>query len=430
MGRVFLVEHPRLPRREALKLLNEGISGSEEFKARFLREADILAQLSHPNIVSVYDRGEFNGQLWIAMELIDGTDAGNLLRSRGYLASDLVIDLVEGAGSALDHVWSKHSVTHRDIKPSNILVALDESGDELRVECVKLVDFGIAKAAGESTSLTSTGTISGTMSYISPEAIEGRVVDNRSDIYALACTAFHLLSGRPPYTADSLTSLLAAHLSRSVPAITKIAPALPKSVDDVFKKALAKEPNERYQNCMEFASALRVANGDSTRGLAYQQTEMAHTSRKSRVLPNPRIPGYRKMAILIALFAALGLALAIVVGVSLQKRDSPGIDAISASRTLPSPVLGRIGDSTSKSAVSEGSVEPSIQSRKLADAEMAQTAAQTRTSSEMRSSKRTPYLIECLDGTPGPARWRIEPRGVVDFGSACVDDQRVVVNVS
>lgn len=261
MGQVFLVQHPRLPRRDALKLLDAGVSRNDDFKARFQREADLLAQLSHPNIVTLHDRGEFQGRLWITMEFIDGTDAAELLKAQGPLDPELGIYLVAGAAAALDHAWRKQRITHRDVKPANILVGIDVADGGPVIESVKLADFGIAKAAGESTSLTSTGMTVGTMQYISPEAIEGEEVDHRSDIYSLACTAFCLLTGQPPFTGNSIASIMSAHLTKPVPSISEVAPFLPKEMDEAFQRALAKEPDDRYQSCAEFVAALRQARG-------------------------------------------------------------------------------------------------------------------------------------------------------------------------
>ncbi len=259
MGQVFLVQHPRLPRQDALKLLDAGVSRNDEFKARFQREADLLAQLSHSNIVTLHDRGEFEGRLWITMEYVDGTDAAELLKSGGPLDTDLALSLVAAAGAALDYAWRKQSVTHRDVKPANILVGIDETHGASHIESVKLADFGIAKAAGESTSLTSTGMTIGTMQYIAPEAIEGAVVDNRSDIYSLGCTAFHLLTGQPPFTGTTIASTMSAHLTKPVPSISTVNEHLPESTDAVFERVLAKDPDDRYQSCAEFVTALQEA---------------------------------------------------------------------------------------------------------------------------------------------------------------------------
>lgn len=329
MGQVFLVQHPRLPRYDALKLLDAGVSRNDDFKARFQREADLLAQLSHSNIVTLHDRGEFEGRLWITMEYVDGTDAAELLKVDAPLDPDLAISLVAGAGTALDYAWRKQRITHRDVKPANILVGIDESHGAPHIESVKLADFGIAKAAGEATSLTSTGMTIGTMQYISPEAIEGEVVDNRSDIYSLGCTAFHLLTGQPPFAGTSIASTMAAHLTKPVPSISTVTPQLPEVMDAVFERVLAKNSSDRYQSCAEFIHALQEAAGGEVRYPASAQTLASAT------LPNRRAtepdaptklrktregdaaPSQRKsraLPILTAVVAAMAVA-ALVLGV-------------------------------------------------------------------------------------------------------------------
>ncbi|EGD53483.1 serine/threonine-protein kinase [Gordonia neofelifaecis] len=289
MGQVFLVEHPRLPRRDALKLLDAGVSRNDDFKSRFQREADLLAQLSHPNIVTLHDRGEYEGRLWITMEFVEGIDAGRLLDESGAQAPDLVPSLVGGAAAALDYAWRRQRITHRDVKPANILLAMDDTGAEPTVEAVKLADFGIAKAAEETTSLTSTGVAIGTLSYMSPEAIEGGAIDNRSDVYSLGCTAFHLITGRAPFTGPSMTALMAAHLNQSPPAASEVAPQLPAALDPVFARVLAKDPDARFQTCAEFTSALTDAiHGRPTQPVvpAYAAT-MAATAAQRAVVPEP-----------------------------------------------------------------------------------------------------------------------------------------------
>lgn len=231
MGEVYLVQHPRLPRLDALKLLEASVGRNEQFRSRFKREADLLAPLRHPNIVTVYDRGEFEGRLWLSMEYVAGGDAGQVLRERGPMTVELAAGIVGGAGAGLDYAYSGWGITHRDVKPANILVEFGAAGD---LQVVKLADFGIAKGDSGATALTSAGVTLGTMSYISPEAIEGRALDNRADLYSLACTAFHLLSGAPPFTGDSLAALMNAHLLLPVPAITERAPWLPTYLDEVF----------------------------------------------------------------------------------------------------------------------------------------------------------------------------------------------------
>lgn len=321
MGQVFLVEHPRLPRRDALKLLDAGVSRNDDFKARFQREADLLAQLSHPSIVTLYDRGEHDDRLWITMEFIEGTDAGRLVETDGPLPLPLALTLVEGAGAALDYAWRKQQITHRDVKPANILVALDTGADETVVEAVKLADFGIAKAAEEATSLTSTGVTVGTMAYISPEAIEGDAVDNRSDVYSLGCTAFHLLTGQPPFTGKSMTALMSAHLNRPAPAVSQVAPSLPTALDPVFARVLAKNPDDRYQSCAEFVSALSDAmNGVAPASFAYAQTMAAPTQQRAEE-PRSRRTLWLSLLTATCLFGAVAIAGGVVY--LSDQQDSP-----------------------------------------------------------------------------------------------------------
>jgi serine/threonine protein kinase, bacterial len=322
MGQVFLVQHPRLPRRDAMKLLDPGVSRNDEFKTRFRREANLLSQLSHHNIVTLFDRGEFEGRLWITMEYIDGTDAAALTKTQGPLPVPLVLALVDGAGAALDHAWRKQRITHRDVKPANILVALNGTD----IDTVKLADFGIAKAAGESTSLTSTGITIGTVNYLSPEAIEGLDLDNRADIYSLGCTAFELLTGTTPFSGNSITAVMSAHLTRGVPDVTDRVPELPHALNAVFAKALAKKPDDRYQSCAEFAADLRAASHARDRPVGAISVDAAATmaaptmASPQRATAEPSVPSSRpsrrRRAVIVAaavtsvlVIAAIGVAL-------------------------------------------------------------------------------------------------------------------------
>ncbi|MCV7194103.1 serine/threonine-protein kinase [Mycolicibacterium brumae] len=254
MGEVYLVQHPRLPRLDALKLLDATVSRNAQFSRRFQREADLLAPLRHPNVITIHDRGVHEGRLWLTMEYVDGLDAARLLTSQGPLPLELAVAIIGGAGAALDYAYGEYGITHRDVKPANILVEFDRNR---RLKTVKLADFGIAKAAGESTSLTSTGVTIGTMSYIAPEAIEGRELDNRADVYSLGCSAFELLTGTPPYAATTIPALMMAHIAQPIPSITERNRALPKHLDSVFARVLAKDPAQRYQTCEDFVGALR-----------------------------------------------------------------------------------------------------------------------------------------------------------------------------
>lgn len=377
MGQVFLVQHPRLPRHDALKLLDSGVSRNDDFKSRFQREADLLAQLSHQNIVTLHDRGEFEGRLWITMEYVDGTDASELLKADGPLDPDLAVQLVEAAGSALDYAWRKQKVTHRDVKPANILIAMDAG----QAEAVKLADFGIAKAAGESTSLTSTGLTVGTLQYMSPEAIEGEAVDNRSDIYSLGCTAFHLLAGQPPFTGTTIASTMSAHLTKPVPSISTVNTRLPEAMDGVFERVLAKNPDDRYQSCAEFVTALQETAGGEVRYPASAQTLAAATLRNRGVVDPYALTQLRKkreakaeplpqsksrtVAIAAAVVATIAVA-ATAIGIYVTRGGTEDTSTMSAPTTTdstppsltatsslatapPPPVLTTTAETTTKS---------------------------------------------------------------------------------
>ncbi|OBH85145.1 serine/threonine-protein kinase [Mycobacterium scrofulaceum] len=257
MGTVYLARHPTLPRSDALKILSAELSVDHQFRVRFTREADLAATLNHPNIVRVYNRGETDdGHLWIAMEYVEGTAANDL--DRANLTPARIVRIVTDVAAALDYAHSRR-VLHRDIKPGNFLVSAPGSGHER----VLLADFGIARALDDATTLTATGSMVGTAAYAAPETIEGRAADPRSDIYSLGCALFRLLTSRTPYEDNSLSAMLAGHLMRPVPRPTDINPALPREIDEVIARALAKDPGERFQTAGALAAATAAALTDN-----------------------------------------------------------------------------------------------------------------------------------------------------------------------
>jgi serine/threonine-protein kinase len=212
MGEVYLAQHPRLPRREALKVLRIDLSANDEFRARFNREADLAATLYHPHIVGVHDRGEFQGRLWISMDYIDGTDAGRLIRDRypaGMPASDAVA-MVSPVADALDYAHER-GVLHRDVKSANILLTDPQSPRQR----VLLGDFGIARDLSESSRLTQTNMAVGTLLYTAPEQLMDMVVDGRADQYGLAVTAYELLTGSTPFEHVNPAVVITQHLTPS-----------------------------------------------------------------------------------------------------------------------------------------------------------------------------------------------------------------------
>ncbi|BBC69139.1 protein kinase (plasmid) [Mycobacterium marinum] len=251
MGEVFMARHPRLPRYDALKILRTDLSADAGFRHRFLREADLAATLNHPNIVTVYDRGETeDGQLWIAMEFVDGPCAGDL--TRAALPSAWVSHLIGEVAKGLDYAHS-HRVLHRDIKPANFLL----TGADQRV---LLADFGIARAFDDATALTATGSLVATAAYAAPEVIEGQPADHHADIYGLGCSLFRLLTGRVPFDdRRGIPAMLVAHVTAPIPRASEIAEDLPSAVDDVIAQALAKNPADRFDTAGALADAAAVA---------------------------------------------------------------------------------------------------------------------------------------------------------------------------
>ncbi|WFN94838.1 serine/threonine-protein kinase [Gordonia sp. LUNF6] len=251
MGEVYLVAHPRLPREDALKVLPAELTGDPTYRARFIREADLASQLDHPGIVSVYDRGEFEGQLWIAMKYVPGADGDALLQQSGPLDRATVCEMIGAVADALDYAHSR-GMLHRDVKPANILV--DDSTAAHRK--VYLTDFGIARTTTSDTALTAANLTVGSIQYCSPEQLRGAALDGRTDQYALACTAFRLLTGRAPFPLAKPTDIINAHLHAPAPSATAVLPTLAPAVDLVLARAMDKDPARRYRTCREFADEL------------------------------------------------------------------------------------------------------------------------------------------------------------------------------
>ncbi|MDC9004098.1 serine/threonine-protein kinase PknH/PknJ [Mycobacterium marinum] len=253
MGEVYLAQHPRLPRRDALKLLPRDWSADPEYRARFNREAELASTLWHPHIVGVHDRGEEDGQLWISMDFVDGLDAAKLLADRypTGMPVEQVIQIVTAVASALDYAH-KQGLLHRDVKPANIMLThLDEEGGQR----ILLTDFGIARNIEDISGLTATNFTVGTVAYSAPEQLVGEVVDGRTDQYALAATAYHLLTGSHLFPNSNPAAVIGRHINTPPPSLADARPEL-TSLDHVLAVALAKRSGERFERCIDFARAL------------------------------------------------------------------------------------------------------------------------------------------------------------------------------
>jgi eukaryotic-like serine/threonine-protein kinase len=279
MGTVYRAAHPALPRSDALKILSSEYSQDAEFRARFVREADLAATLDHPNIVTVYNRGETDeGQLWIAMQYVAGSDADKEL-IRGRMTPNRAVHIITELAKALDYAHGRN-LLHRDVKPANFLLA----SQDVRV---LLADFGIARALDDSSGLTATGMVVASVAYAAPETLSGKKVDGRADIYSLGCSLYRMLTGRTPFAdAGGMAGMAAAHLSQPAPRVTDHVESLPEVINAVIAKAMAKAPGDRYQTAHELAYAA---------GEALAETQIAPAQAPPRGTPvtTPSVRGHR-----------------------------------------------------------------------------------------------------------------------------------------
>ena len=259
MATVFRAYDGRLGRYVALKILAPALASDETFRQRFVRESRAAAAVDEPHIIPVFEAGESGDVLFIAMRYVRGGDVRSLIRGSGPLPALRAADIVAQAASALDAAHAR-GLVHRDVKPANMLLESSGAGAG-GADHVYLSDFGLSKGALAATDLTDRGQFLGTLDYASPEQIEARPLDGRCDQYALACSAFEMLYGEPPFRRDEGVSVMYAHLSEAPPLVRSRRPELPAAVDDVLATGMAKRPRDRYGSCGEFAAALRRALG-------------------------------------------------------------------------------------------------------------------------------------------------------------------------
>jgi len=251
MANVYLAEDEVLGRRVAIKILNDRHAGDDQFVERFRREAKNAASLSHPNIVSIYDRGEAEGTYYIAMEYLDGRSLKELIVARGPAPVNVAIDYARQILAALRFAH-RHGIVHRDIKPHNVLV--DAEGR------LKVTDFGIARAG--TSQMTEAGSIIGTAQYLSPEQAKGAPVDQTSDLYSVGVVLYELLTGVVPFTGDTPVEIAMKHLSSTPEPPSARRAEIPRGLDQIVLRALAKDPADRYQSAEEMdADLARVASG-------------------------------------------------------------------------------------------------------------------------------------------------------------------------
>lgn len=364
MGEVYLAQHPRLPRLDALKVLPASVCADPEYRARFNREAEIAASLWHPHIVEVHDRGEVDGQLWIAMDYVEGTDAARLAASRypDGMPPQEVIRLITPIAEALDYAHQR-GLTHRDVKPANILIANPGTPDER----ILLADFGIARRDDDTSGLTGTNITVGTVAYAAPEQLKGDPVDGRADQYALAATAFELLTGTPPFHHSNPAVVISQHLTEEPPAIGSRRPEL-SSLGPVFETALAKNPRDRFHRCIDFARALARRLGVPTEELAASEPTRLATpavtgprhAKRSTPQKDPR--RHRLVAAAAAVvFVGIGVAAAAFV-LGERAREHSERNQPAGSLSLPVVVIGANCSTLGEAGITE-SGEPAYCAR-------------------------------------------------------------------
>jgi YVTN family beta-propeller protein len=255
MGAVYRAEELALGRKVALKVIAPELAEDSRFRDRFLRESRIAASLDHPHIVPIFKAGDEDDALYLAMRYVEGTDLSKLLRESGALAPRRAIDLLEQVAEALDAAHEK-GLVHRDVKPSNVLMAV-AGGKE---HCY-LADFGLTKRTGSLSGISAPGDVVGTLEYVAPEQITGGDVEARADLYSLGCVLYECLTGQPPFPRATDVALLWAHVHEEPQRASEVRPELPRAIDAVFTRALAKEPPRRFETAGELVSAARSALG-------------------------------------------------------------------------------------------------------------------------------------------------------------------------
>jgi serine/threonine-protein kinase len=255
MGEVYRAFDTRLGRNVALKVLVPRLADDEGFRQRFLHESRLAASLDHPNVIPVYEAGEAEGRLFIAMRFVEGTDLRQVLGDEGVLEPERALALLAPVAGALDTAHAK-GLVHRDVKPANILVAAEPAADP--PEHVYLSDFGLTTLSSDP---GDAGPFTGTADYAAPELVSGGPIDGRADVYALGCVLFECLTGEPPFRGESVMAVLWGHVNDPIPSACERNADLPQPIDAVLRKALAKDPAGRHASSRELIEAARDALG-------------------------------------------------------------------------------------------------------------------------------------------------------------------------
>jgi streptogramin lyase len=266
MGVVYRATQLRLKRQVALKLIAADLAADPSFRERFEHESEIAAQLEHPHVIPLYEAGEEDGQLYITMRYVEGTDLRAMIEREGALSPKVAADILVQVCGALDAAHER-GLVHRDIKPANVLIAGTSAEPH-----AYLTDFGLTKQAAAAGGMTKTGMFVGTLDYIAPEQLQGGPVDARADIYALGCMLYQMLTGRVPYPRDTEPAKIWAHMQEPPPSLREVAPQVPAAFDEVVTRAMAKNPEERYPSAGDLGRAARAAADDRMVGDTGEQS--------------------------------------------------------------------------------------------------------------------------------------------------------------
>jgi serine/threonine protein kinase len=333
MGVVYRVTDLRLNRPAALKLITPALSADEDFRRRFQRESQLAASVQQQNVVTIYQAGEADGLLFITMGLVQGTDLRGLITERGRIDMPTAAAIVTQIGAALDAAHAS-GLVHRDVKPANVLIA---AAAPLHVY---LTDFGLTKRTSSQSGLTKTGLFVGTIDYAAPEQIKGWPVDARADVYALGCVLFEMIAGQPPFRRENEYATMYAHTSEPPPALSSLAAGASPALDAAVARALAKEPENRFQSAGDFARAVAAAVAGDTViepertvavGRAAPPTEIVQPhpvygyglDPDTSVLPEKKRTPWLALGIVVAVLAVAGAIAAVLLNQGSDTNPSP-----------------------------------------------------------------------------------------------------------
>src|SRR6476619_6331272 len=393
MAAVYLAEDQELGRRVAIKMLHSRYANDDQFVERFRREATHAAGLSHPNIVSIFDRGEFDGSYYIVMEYVEGRTLKELIRSRGLCPVPVAIAYTRQILAALRYAH-RNGVIHRDITPHNVIV--DSEG------VVKVTDFGIARAGASQ--MTEEGAIIGTAQYLSPEQARGAPVDQTSDLYSTGIVLFELLTGEVPFTGDSPVEIAMKHLGETPPVPSDLRSDVPGDLDLVVLRALAKEPADRYQSAAAFDADLEtVARGGrvaaetaeaATMVLAGDATAATQIARRA---PPPQYEPPKRGRPLWPWLLAIGTVLAVLV-LGLLFYDSIQRQ-LQGEATVAVPYVVGLQQANAVNKIEEKGLTPQVRPVSNSDVEEGVVFSQTPTEGT-RVDKETVVTIDVSSGKP------------------------------